>query len=532
MALKQCFGRFNKVCKLWKYSNGTPISLTRVCFYSFGRSEFDDNFYERRLYNNANSRFITKKFTTPGMKLEKPNWNDVVLQPIEKNFYIEHPNIATKTLEEIEQYRKEMNMTLEGKNIPKPITSFQEANFPDYIMSVIEKQNYETPTAIQAQGWSIALSGRDLIGVSQTGSGKTLAYLLPAIVHIKNQKHAKLDDGPTVLVLGPTRELVQQISEVAYPFLPVSSLRSACVFGGAGRGPQLRDLENGVDICIATPGRLLDFLEFNQVNLAHVTYLVLDEADRMLDMGFEPQIRKIIEQIRPDRQTLMWSATWPTEVQTLAKDFLTDYIQINIGSLQLSANHNILQVVEVCDEREKHGKLIQLLKKITKEKDHKTLVFVQTKRGVDRLTNSLKRFGLYTVSTHGDKTQRQRDLALQDFRTGRASILIATDVAARGLDVNDIKYVVNYDYPNCSEDYVHRIGRTGRHDRQGTAYTFFTYENANQARDLIAVLREANQEINPDLLDFSKMHKKSKISKGRYQRWQPRSTLFNDLEAV
>lgn len=437
-------------------------------------------------------------------------------------------------------------MTLVGKDIPKPVTSFQEAQFPDYIMKVIARQQYDTPTAIQAQGWPIALSGRDLIGVSQTGSGKTLAYLLPAIVHIRNQKSSKLDDGPTALVLGPTRELVQQIYEVAYKFLPDSNLYSACIFGGAGRGPQLRSLERGVDICIATPGRLLDFLEAGQVNLTQITYLVLDEADRMLDMGFEPQIRKIVEQIRPDRQTLMWSATWPMEVRSLAEEFLTNFIQLNIGSLELSANHNILQIVEVCDNMEKRDKLIQLLNKITKEEQQpKTLIFVQTKRGVDNLLYLLRKTGFYTVSTHGDKSQRQRDLALQAFRSGRAPFLIATDVAARGLDVDDIKYVINFDYPPCSEDYIHRIGRTGRYNKQGTAYTFFTHDNAPQVKDLLSVLREANQEINPDLLEMAKMHKKAKTLKGRYQkssyyagryqnsfgggnpRWGPRNSLYD-----
>uniref|UniRef100_A0A3B1JMU3 RNA helicase n=1 Tax=Astyanax mexicanus TaxID=7994 RepID=A0A3B1JMU3_ASTMX len=243
------------------------------------------------------------------------------------------------------------------------------------------------------------------------------------------------------LVLAPTRELAQQVQQVAFDYGKSSRIKSTCVYGGAPKGPQIRDLERGVEICIATPGRLIDFLEAGKTNLRRCTYLVLDEADRMLDMGFEPQIRKIVDQIRPDRQTLMWSATWPKEVRQLAEDFLREYVQINIGALELSANHNILQIVDVCMENEKDN-------------------------------------------------------------NGKAPILIATDVASRGLDVEDVKFVINYDYPNSSEDYVHRIGRTARSTNKGTAYTFFTPGNLRQARDLVRVLEEARQAINPKLLQL------------------------------
>lgn len=221
---------------------------------------------------------------------------------------------------------------------------------------MIKILGYDQPTAIQAQGWPIALSGMDMVGIAQTGSGKTLAYMLPAIVHINNQPPIGRGEGPIALILAPTRELAQQIQQVAIDFGRSSYVRNTCIFGGAPKGPQARDLERGVEICIATPGRLIDFLQKGTTNLERCTYLVLDEADRMLDMGFEPQIRKIIEQIRPDRQTLMWSATWPKEVKKLAMDFLKDYVQVNIGSLQLSANHNILQIVDVCQEHEKEFK--------------------------------------------------------------------------------------------------------------------------------------------------------------------------------
>jgi superfamily II DNA/RNA helicase len=222
----------------------------------------------------------------------------------------------------------------------------------------------------------------------------------------------------------------------------------------------------------------------------------------MLDMGFEPQIRKILEQVRPDRQTLMWSATWPKEVQQLAETFLSSYIQINIGSTQLTANHDILQIVDVCTEEEKEFKLNRLLQEIMAECNNKTMVFVETKRRANDLAYKMKRAGWLVGCIHGDKSQEERDMVLRDFRDGRTPILVATDVAARGLDVDDVKFVVNFDYPNCSEDYVHRIGRTGRAGHTGTAYTLFTQKNGPKARDLIQVLTEAKQQINPKLMQL------------------------------
>lgn len=442
----------------------------------------------------------------PGERLRKPRWDVSKLMPFQKNFYREHPAVQRRSNLEAENYRRHFEITIRGPNIPKPVANFEEGCFPDYVMEAVRQQQYKQPTAIQAQSWPIALSGRDLVGIAQTGSGKTLAYILPAIVHINHQPPLERGDGPVVLVLAPTRELAQQIQQVANDFGHTSRVRNTCVFGGAPKGPQIRDLERGAEICVATPGRLIDFLEAGVTNLRRCTYLVLDEADRMLDMGFEPQIRKILEQIRPDRQTLMWSATWPKEVRALAEDFLKDYVQINIGALQLCANHNITQIIDVCEEHEKENKLFKLLEEIMAEKDNKTIIFAETKRKVDELTRRMRRDGWPAMCIHGDKSQPERDWVLNEFKTGRSPILIATDVAARGLDVDDIKFVINFDYPNCSEDYVHRIGRTARSNKSGTAYTFFTTGNMKQANDLIGVLKEANQAINPQLYDIADMN--------------------------
>ncbi|KAM4750329.1 putative ATP-dependent RNA helicase DDX17 [Anableps anableps] len=442
------------------------------------------------------------KFGNPGERLRKKRWNLDELPKFEKNFYTEHVEVQHMGQYEVEEFRRKKEITIRGSGCPKPVTAFHHSQFPQYVMDVLVQQNFKEPTAIQAQGFPVALSGKDMVGIAQTGSGKTLAYLLPAIVHINHQPYLERGDGPICLVLAPTRELAQQVQQVAYDYGKSSRIKSTCVYGGAPKGPQIRDLERGVEICIATPGRLIDFLEAGKTNLRRCTYLVLDEADRMLDMGFEPQIRKIVEQIRPDRQTLMWSATWPKEVRQLAEDFLREYIQINIGALELSANHNILQIVDVCMETEKDNKLIQLMEEIMAEKENKTIIFVETKKRCDDLTRRMRRDGWPAMCIHGDKSQPERDWVLTEFRSGKAPILIATDVASRGLDVEDVKFVINYDYPSSSEDYVHRIGRTARSTNKGTAYTFFTPGNLRQARDLVRVLEEARQAINPKLLQL------------------------------
>ncbi|XP_014089933.2 ATP-dependent RNA helicase p62 [Bactrocera oleae] len=428
------------------------------------------------------------------------NWSDVRLPPFQKNFYQEHPKTRNRQPQEVERYRAAHQITVRGP-APNPIQYFDEACFPDYCLNEIRRQRYTEPTPIQAQSWPIAMSGCNLVGIAKTGSGKTLAFILPAIVHINNQPPLQRGDGPIALVLAPTRELAQQIQTVANDFGSSVYVRNTCIFGGAPKGKQANDLERGVEIVIATPGRLLDFLATGITNLRRCTYLVLDEADRMLDMGFEPQIRKILGQIRPDRQILMWSATWPKEVRQLAEDFLGSYIQVNIGSLELSANHNIRQYVDVCNEHDKGTKLKDLLSHIY-DQSHapgKIIIFVATKKKVDELSRFINGFGVRVGSIHGDKSQVDRDNVLAEFRSGRSNILVATDVAARGLDVDGIKYVINFDFPQSSEDYIHRIGRTGRKHSTGTSYAFFTRKNAKCARALIDILREANQNVNPEL---------------------------------
>jgi ATP-dependent RNA helicase DDX5/DBP2 len=305
-----------------------------------------------------------------------------------------------------------------------------------------------------------------------------------------------------VLILSPTRELAVQTMKECGKFGHTSKIKYSCCYGGTPKGPQCRELRNGIEILIATPGRLIDFLESGVTNLRRVTYLVLDEADRMLDMGFEDQMRQIVSQIRPDRQTLLWSATWPREIQQMARDFTRDAIQVTIGSLDLTANENITQVVRILSEDQKREELLRILDQSTRD-GSKALVFTSTKRQADRLREDLRHARLHARAIHGDKSQDERDNVLAQFRSGEIQIMIATDVAARGIDIKDIKVVVNYDFPSNLEDYVHRCGRTGRAGAKGHAYSFFTHNDSKKARGLLEILKKTQQEVPRELEDMA-----------------------------
>merc|ERR1711957_737948 len=296
-----------------------------------------------------------------------------------------------------------------------------------------------------------------------------------------------------------TRELAVQIKEECDKFGQSSDIKNTVVYGGVPKQKQVRDLRSGVEIIIATPGRLIDHLEQGNTNLKRVTFFVMDEADRMLDMGFEPQLRKIASQIRPDRQVLMWSATWPKEVQQLAGDYLHDYYQVTVGSLDLAGNKDVTQIIDVCADGDKYRNLLRYLKENLTEKD-RVLVFVETKKGCDMLTRSLRMDGFQARAMHGNKSQEERDWALREFKGRQSPLLVATDVAARGLDVDDIRIVVNFDFPNDMESYVHRIGRTGRAGKKGFAVSFFVQmKNGRMAKELIEILNRTQQHVDPAL---------------------------------
>ncbi|MCO5551741.1 hypothetical protein L7F22_005245 [Adiantum nelumboides] len=401
---------------------------------------------------------------------------------------------------DVDTYRRQHEITVVGENVPAPFMTFESANFPPELARELQSAGFQAPTPIQAQSWPLALQNCDIVAIAKTGSGKTLGYLLPAFLHLAHaRKNPQL--GPVVLVLSPTRELATQIQDEAIKFGKSSRISCTCVYGGAPKGPQLRDLDRGADMVIATPGRLNDFLEMRRVSLRQVSYLVLDEADRMLDMGFEPQIRKIVKEIPRHRQTLMYTATWPKEVRKIAEDLLANAAQVNIGNTdELVANKSITQYVEIVMPYEKQGKLERILR--SQEPGSKVIIFCSTKKMCDQLARGLGR-GFGAAAIHGDKSQIERDHVLAQFKAGRAPILVATDVAARGLDIKDIRVVINFDFPTGVEDYVHRIGRTGRAGATGIAYSFFTEQDAKHAKELIGVLEGANQKVPMELHDFA-----------------------------
>ncbi|KAI3384404.1 hypothetical protein SNEBB_006943 [Seison nebaliae] len=462
------------------------------------------------------------------IRLNPVNFDRLNLPQIEKNLYREHRTTRERPGYDLSVFREQNDLNIEtnhGKlsEVPKPILTFEELRVPNCLINMIQRQQYKQPTCIQSVSWPILFSGQNMVGIAQTGSGKTLAFALPGILHclVNNSVFRKVNYSaysPQMLVLAPTRELAQQIHEVVQTFGSAANLASCVVYGGASRGEQLRKIRYGIDILVATPGRLLDFLDRRDITLERCTYLVLDEADRMLDMGFEPQIRQVVSQIRPDRQTAMFSATWPREIQRLARDFLDEYTHVTKGSRDLAANHNIMQIVEFLREDEKIDRLQSLLKELTSSHNsYKTLMFCETKRRVDEIARIIHRWGYDVVSIHGDKSQMDRDRSLRIFRDNPKQLMIATDVASRGLDVNDIKFVINVDFPNQTEDYVHRIGRTARGSKHGVAYTFFTDKSVRQAKELCNVLKEANQKVPRELEGMGFINPgKGGGSKGRY----------------
>ncbi|GAP87666.2 putative ATP-dependent RNA helicase ded1 [Rosellinia necatrix] len=394
-----------------------------------------------------------------------------------------------------------------GHDVPEPVLSFSNPPLEDHLIRNIELARYKVPTPVQKYSIPIVMGGRDLMACAQTGSGKTGGFLFPilsqAFLTGPSPVPANAAGGygrqrkayPTSLILAPTRELVSQIYDESRKFAYRSWVRPCVVYGGADIGSQLRQIERGCDLLVATPGRLVDLIERGRISLQNIKYLVLDEADRMLDMGFEPQIRRIVEgEDMPtvqNRQTLMFSATFPRDIQMLARDFLKDYVFLSVGRVG-STSENITQKVEYVEDVDKRSVLLDILHT---HGGGLTLIFVETKRMADSLSDFLINQNFPATSIHGDRTQRERERALEMFRNGRCPILVATAVAARGLDIPNVTHVVNYDLPTDIDDYVHRIGRTGRAGNTGHSTAFFNRGNRGVVRDLLELLKEANQEV-------------------------------------
>ncbi|CAK9055383.1 unnamed protein product [Durusdinium trenchii] len=406
---------------------------------------------------------------------------------------------------------------------PVKINSFTEIReFPYEIQEQFRKAGFPAPSQIQAYTWPLALQGKDVIGIAATGSGKTLAFLLPAFCEMRRTGHNPDRHGPGLLVMSPTRELAQQTETEAERFGACIGFNVVAMYGGAPKNDQIRKYRYGVHTIVACPGRLNDFLEGGQVRLDAVSCLVLDEADRMLDMGFEPQIRKILARIPRNRHTMFFTATWPKEVRNLAGDILYHPYKVMIGNRdELKGNQDIIQQIRFVDGYDKEHQIVELLKEaglMDRYSNGKALVFAGTKRECERLSNNLYRAGVPCSSIHGDKDQRARDEALGGLKNGRLKVLVATDVAARGLDIKGVGLVINYDAANNTEDYVHRIGRTGRAGQKGFAVTFLDKrQDGGKAKGIMEVMKRTNQEVPSELYDMARLGGKDDRS-----RWSGR----------
>lgn len=404
--------------------------------------------------------------------------------------------------QDVAEYRKSLAIRVSGFDVPRPIKSFEDCGFSVELMKAIGKQAYEKPTPIQCQALPIVLSGRDIIGIAKTGSGKTASFVLPMIVHIMDQPELEKEEGPIGVICAPTRELAHQICLEAKKFAKSHGIRVSAVYGGMSKLDQFKELKAGCEIVVATPGRLIDMIKMKAVTMSRATYLVLDEADRMFDLGFEPQIRSIVGQIRPDRQTLLFSATMPRKVEKLAREILSDPVRVTVGEVGM-ANEDITQVVQVIpSDTEKLPWLLEKLPGMIDGGD--VLVFASKKITVDEVEAQLVQRGFKVAALHGDKDQASRMEILQKFKSGTYHVLIATDVAARGLDIKSIKSVVNFDIAKDMDMHVHRIGRTGRAgDKDGTAYTLITQKDARFAGELVNSLIAAGQNIPSELMDLA-----------------------------
>merc|ERR1719381_58053 len=410
-------------------------------------------------------------------------------------------------------FREDYNITIKGGNVASPIRFWRESDICEEILDVIDKIGYKEPSPIQRQAIPIGLTNRDIIGVAETGSGKTAAFLIPLLEWImslpKQTRVEEADQGPYAIIMAPTRELAQQIEEETNKFGEPLGIRSVAVIGGLSREEQGFKLRLGCEIVIATPGRLIDVLENRYLVLSRCTYIVLDEADRMIDMGFEPDVQKVLDHMpvtnqKPDselaedanaltqnfklknkyRQTVMFTATMPPAVERLAKNYLRRPVVVHIGTVGRPVER-VEQVVYMMAESAKRNKLIEILNGGV---EPPIIIFVNQKKGADVLAKGLEKMGYNAATLHGGKGQEQREHALTGLKEGAKDILVATDVAGRGIDIKDVSLVINYDMAKSIDAYTHRIGRTGRAGKSGKAITFLTQDDSHLFYDLKQML--------------------------------------------
>jgi ATP-dependent RNA helicase DDX46/PRP5 len=431
--------------------------------------------------------------------------------PFRKSFYIEPRSISNLSQSELDELREDLEIKVRGNKVPRLISTWEESGLPDRLLALLEAKEFKAPFSIQRQALPALMSGHDLIGVARTGSGKTLAYLLPLFRQVLDQPPLKDGEGPIALILAPSRELVVQISQEAKKLAKGLGLRVVAVYGGASVSDQIGMLKRGAEVIVCTPGRMIDILTLNSGRLLtfkRVTYVVLDEADRLYDMGFEPQITRLLSLVRPDRQICMFSATFPSHVETLARKVLRHSpVEVIVGG-RSKASPLIDQYAELfSSEAEKFNRLLQLLGEWYELGN--IIIFCDTKENVDWLFTDLFRAGYTVLTLHGGKDQSEREASIADFKAGVKSVLVATSVAGRGLDVRNLVLVINYSCPNHLEDYVHRVGRTGRAGNKGTAYTFLTPDDASYSIDIVRALKDAKQEnhIPKEIADLAQHHR-------------------------
>lgn len=360
--------------------------------------------------------------------------------------------------------------------------SFNTLGLTPRTLRAVERAGFEQPTPIQQQAIPVVMAGRDLIGIAQTGTGKTAAFALPIIERLSTGRNLRT---PRALIVAPTRELAAQIAETFSTFSVGGHLRTTTIFGGVGERPQIASLRRGTDILVATPGRLLDLAQQREIDFSTIEVLVLDEADRMLDMGFLPQIRRIIKQIPTNRQTMMFSATLSPEIEAMTKEYQRSPERIQIGV----RNNPAVTVSQTLYPVAKSRKIDLLLHLLQDSNLESVLIFSRTKHGADKIARKIEGAGINAERIHSNRSQNQRTSALESFRSGKSRVLVATDIAARGIDVEGISHVINFDFPPAPEDYIHRIGRTGRAEASGSAYSFVTSEDHASVRALEKVIK-------------------------------------------
>ena len=367
------------------------------------------------------------------------------------------------------------------------MSQFSDLGLAETLLRALREEGYDTPTPIQERSIPSLLQGRDLLGIAQTGTGKTAAFALPIIHRLMANPMRKGPGTTRVLILAPTRELVAQIAESFRTYGRHARIEVAVIVGGVAHGPQVKAMSRGVDVLVATPGRLLDHMSGGTVKLGSTEVVVLDEADHMLDLGFVVPIRKIIARLPEQRQSLFFSATMPREIATLANEMLDNPVQVAVTPVATTAER-VDQTVYLIETKAKRDLLVELLRG---ESFKRVIVFTRTKRGADKVADYLASSGIPAAAIHGNKSQGQRQRALAEFKDGRTGVLVATDIAARGIDVDSVSHVVNYELPDVPESYVHRIGRTARAGAEGKAISFCDNEERHLLRQIEKVTRQS-----------------------------------------